>query len=70
MSGTLMQGRAACDTVIQGAYGLQATFFKNVERYCTTCNEKLKQDSQLYGDDTILRISDVTRRQALRKDLN
>jgi hypothetical protein len=70
LSGTLMAGHPACDTTILGAYGLQATLLKNVELYCKTCNEKVKQDAQIFGDDTILRISNLAQRQKLRKDLS
>lgn len=70
LSGTLMAGQPACDTTILGAYGLQATLLKNVQRFCTTCTDKVKQDSQLFGDDTINRISSLSQRQKLRKDLN
>jgi hypothetical protein len=70
LSGTLMAGHPACDTTILGAYGLQATLLKNIELFCTTCTEKLKQDAQLFGDDTILRISNLPQRQKLRKDLS
>jgi hypothetical protein len=70
LSGTLMAGRPACDTTVLGAYSLQATLLKAIERTCVGCTEKFKQDAQIFGDDTVNRISDVPKRQALRKDLN
>lgn len=70
LSGSLMAGLPACDTTITGAYGLQATVLKNVELFCTTCTDKLKQDAQLFGDDTINRIDVLSQRAKLKKDLN
>jgi len=70
LSGSLMAGLPACDTVFLGAYGLQATLLKNVELSCTTCTDKIKQDAQIFGDDTINRISNLSQRAKLKKDLN
>ena len=68
ISGTKMQGLAACDTTPVGAYGMQAVLLKNIEKNCTTCNDKLKMDAKLYGDDGIYRISNLPARQQLRND--
>ena len=69
LSGTLMAGKPACDTTILGAYGLQATLLKNVQLNCATCTEKVKADGELFGNDTVMRISNVPQRNKLRKDL-
>lgn len=70
ISGAKMEGQAACDNTVLGSYGLQAVLLKNVEKHCDNCNEKLKQDGQLFGDDTIKRISNLRERERLRQDLN
>lgn len=70
ISGAKMAGQPACDNTVMGSYGLQAVLLKNVEKHCDNCTEKLKQDGQLFGDDTIKRISNLSERQKIREDLN
>ncbi len=69
VSGTLMAGKPACDTTVLGAYGLQAILLKNVEKACSNCNEKTREDAQIFGDDTINRISNLSARKALKADV-
>jgi hypothetical protein len=69
ISGLKMEGLPACDTVIAGAYGLQATFLKNIANVCTNCSEKTLMDAELFGNDTIRRISDLPARKKLKDDL-
>ncbi|MFM6927840.1 MAG: hypothetical protein ACKOX6_05210 [Bdellovibrio sp.] len=68
ISGTKMQGLAACDNTPIGAYGMQAVLLKNIEKNCSTCNDKMKMDAQIFGDDGIYRISNLTARQQLKND--
>lgn len=67
-SGAKMEGALACDETPLGAYGMQAVLLKNVEKYCTSCNEKTTMDAQLFGDDTINRMSSLPARQQLKND--
>ncbi|HEX7674956.1 MAG TPA: hypothetical protein VF412_12330 [Bdellovibrio sp.] len=69
ISGTKMEGLPACDSTNIGAYGLQAVLLKNVEKNCSNCNQKTQMDAQLFGDDTINRISNLTARKQLQNDL-
>ena len=69
VSGTLLEGKPACDSKVLGAYGLQAVFLKNIEQFCTNCSAKMKMDAKLYGEDTVLRISDTKANADLRADL-
>ena len=69
ISGRPMAGLPACDNKINGAYGLQAVLLKNIEHACTNCTEKVRQDGQLFGNDTINRISDLPSRKVLTDDL-
>ena len=69
ISGTLMQGLPACDNTPFGAYALQAELLKNVQYFCSNCNDKIKMDAKLFGDDTVNRISDARALQVLRTDV-
>ena len=63
-----MQGLMACDNTALGAYGMEAVFLKNIEKNCSSCNDKMKMDAQLFGDDTIWRVSNLKARQQMRDD--
>ncbi len=70
ISGTKMEGQAACDLTPYGSYGLQAVFLKTIEKTCSNCSDKVLMDAQLFGDDTLKRISDVNVRKSMRDALN
>ncbi|MBC7369941.1 MAG: hypothetical protein H7326_00145 [Bdellovibrionaceae bacterium] len=69
ISGIKMEGKPACDNVALGAYGLQAVMLKNIQNTCTTCSEKILMDSEIFGDDALMRISDTGVRKLMRSDL-
>jgi hypothetical protein len=69
ISGHKMEGLPACDNVILGAYGLQAILLKNIENVCTTCSEKVLMDAKIYGNDDLLRISNLPARKQMNDDL-
>ncbi len=69
ISGTLLEGKPACDTTEYGAYGLEAAFLKNIEMFCSNCSAKVQMDGKLFGEDTVKRIIGKTASAALRKDL-
>ena len=68
ISGVKLAGLAACDTTPLGAYGMEAVLLKNVEKNCSSCNDKTKMDAKLFGDDTIYRITNLNARKQLRND--
>ena len=70
ISGTKMEGKNACDSVKRGAYGLQAVLLKNIAKACTNCGQKMMMDAELFGDDTLNRISDLKLRDEMIQDLN
>lgn len=69
ISGSKMEGLSACDNQALGAYGLQAILLKNIEKNCSSCNQKTQMDAKLFGDDTIYRLSNLTARKQLKNDL-
>lgn len=68
ISGNKMQGQMACDNSAFGAYAIEAVFLKNIEKNCVSCGDKMKMDAQLFGDDTIWRVSNLKARQQMRDD--
>lgn len=45
---------SACDSNVEGAFGLEKVISKNVARYCTNCSEDfLKQAIEVYEDSTV-----------------
>jgi hypothetical protein len=69
ITGTLLAGLEACDTTPIGAYGIELIMAKNIQKYCTTCTDKVKMDAGLYADDTLKRIINPAAKQAIREDL-
>ena len=69
VSGVKLEGLPGCDDVAFGAYGMEAVFLKNIGNVCTNCSEKIQMDAELFGDDTLLRISDANVQQLMRDDL-
>lgn len=68
-SGTILAGLPACDNTAFGAYGLQAELFKNIELHCANCNDKIKMDAKIFGDNAIQRIIDPKANEQLRQDV-
>ena len=67
-SGVKLEGQEACDNIVTGAYGVEAIFLKNIEKHCLNCNEKVRMDGRIYGDNLIIRIINPSAREALRRD--
>lgn len=55
-TGATLAGEPACDKTALGSYGSSQLMLKNIEKYCTNCTEKVRQDAQLYGDDQLGRM--------------
>ena len=54
----------------EGAYGVSVTLLKNISKYCETCNDKVKMDAEIYGDDQLDRIINLVASEELVDDLN
>ena len=68
-TGAELAGQPACDVTPEGSYGSSMIMLKNISKYCTTCNEKVKFDAGLYADDQFGRVIDAGAREAIIEDL-
>jgi hypothetical protein len=68
-TGAELAGEAACDETPYGSYGSSLILLKNISKYCTNCTEKVKMDSQIYGDDQFKRIIDEKAKKQIQTDL-
>ncbi|MDE2141487.1 MAG: hypothetical protein KGJ84_03640 [Elusimicrobia bacterium] len=57
-TGALLAGEPACDETPLGSYGSSTIMLKNIQKFCTNCTDKVKQDAGLYADDQMGRIID------------
>ena len=65
-TGATLAGEAACDVTPLGSYGSSTIMLKNVQKFCTSCSDKVRMDAGLYADDQMGRITDEgARRQML-----
>ncbi len=69
-SGTPLAGHHACDKTVFGSYGVQTIFLKNIAQNCSSCNEKVKADAEIYSKDQADRIIDPAERAKLIADFN
>ena len=68
-TGAELAGQPACDVAPEGSYGSSMIMLKNISKFCTTCNEKVKFDAGLYADDQFDRVIDAGAREAIIADL-
>jgi hypothetical protein len=68
-TGAELAGEPACDVTPFGSYGSSMIMLKNISKYCTTCNEKVKMDAGIYADDQFGRVIDSGARKAIIEDL-
>ena len=68
-TGSSLAGEPACDSVSRGSYGSSTIMLKNVSKFCTTCNEKVKADAGIYADDQFKRIIGAGAQAEMKKDL-
>ena len=68
ISGVSLAGEDACDEVPLGAYGIEWVMLKNVQRYCSNCTGKVKQDAGFFADDTLKRIVAPASKKSLLLD--
>jgi|SRR6185312_4154637 len=68
VSGVKMEGRPACDDTVFGSYGSSTIMVKNLAKYCTNCNDKMKMDATIWSDDQAKRLSNPLAAAQLAKD--
>lgn len=66
---TPLQGLPGCDETPIGSYGSSVVLLKNIQKYCVNCNEKVKMDAGIYGDDQLERITNAEAKKDLQRDL-
>lgn len=68
-TGATLSGEAACDVTPYGSYGSSLIMLKNIQKFCTSCTNKVRMDAGLYADDQFTRITDPGARKAIQQDL-
>lgn len=68
-TGADLAGEPACDVTPFGSYGSSMIMQKNIQKFCSSCNEKVRMDAGIYADDQFKRVIDAKAIDAIRKDL-
>jgi hypothetical protein len=68
-TGATLAGEDACDITPMGSYGSSMIMLKNISKFCTNCNEKVKMDAGIYADDQFKRVIDEDAIQKINDDL-
>ena len=68
-TGATLAGEPACDETPMGSYGSSTILLKNIQKFCTSCNDKVKMDAGLYADDQFQRIIDDGAKKQMQDDL-
>jgi hypothetical protein len=68
-SGSVLSGTLSCDNTAVGSFGSSLIMLKNIQKFCTNCNSKVKMDAGLYADDQLTRIIDEAAKLEIRNDL-
>lgn len=68
-TGAPLAGEPACDSTPYGSYGSSMILLKNISKFCSNCNEKVKMDAGIYADDQFGRVTDAGARAEIQKDL-
>jgi hypothetical protein len=67
-TGASLAGEDACDSSPFGSYGSSTIMLKNISKFCTNCNQKMKLDADIYAQDQLKRISNKTAKQQMLVD--
>jgi hypothetical protein len=67
-TGATLAGEPACDVTPLGSYGSSTILLKNVQKFCSNCTQKVKDDAGLYADDQLGRITDDGAKQEMLSD--
>jgi hypothetical protein len=68
-TGAELAGQPACDVTPMGSYGSSLILLKNLQKFCTSCTEKVRMDAGLYADDQLGRVIDDKARRDIQRDL-
>ncbi len=68
-TGAKLGGEPACDETPRGSYGSSMIMLKNVQKFCTSCTEKVRQDAGMYADDQFKRVIAESAIAEITKDL-
>jgi hypothetical protein len=69
-TGATLAGEPACDETPLGSYGSSTIMLKNIQKFCSSCTDKVKMDAGLYADDQLGRIIDEGAKRQMRDDLS
>jgi hypothetical protein len=67
-TGSTLAGEPACDVTPLGSYGSSTIMLKNVQKFCTNCTQKVKDDAGIYADDQLGRITDPDAKRQMVED--
>lgn len=67
-TGAKLEGQPACDSTYKGSYGSSTIMLKNISKYCSNCNDKVKMDADIYAMDQLNRISKPAVKQSMLND--
>lgn len=67
-SGLPLAGKAACEKIYDGSYGVQIVFLRNISKYCTNCSDKIRKVAQEKANDYLRRIINKAAQEKLLKD--
>lgn len=68
-TGGNLGGQDACDTSAYGSYSSSLILLKNIQKFCTNCTEKVREDAGIYADDQLKRVIDPEARALILRDL-
>ena len=68
-TGAKLAGEPACDKTPLGSYGSSTIMLKNIQKFCSSCTDKVKMDAGLYADDQMGRITDAKAKKQMQDDL-
>jgi len=68
-TGAMLEGEDACEDNAYGAYASSSILMKNLSKYCSSCNEKVRMDSGIYADNQINRITNAEAKAQMKQDV-
>ena len=67
-TGAALAGEPACDATYAGSYGSSTIMLKNISKFCSNCDDKVKMDADIYATDQLGRIDVPSVKQAMLND--
>lgn len=68
-TGSTLAGEPACDSTPFGSYGSSTIMLRNIQKYCTNCTGKVKEDAGLYSQDQLKRVTNPKATAQMMEDL-